>query len=403
MLGYWSTVLWHVRRSGQRVRGASAGVALARAHPSERSVAIIIPAHNEEEAIARLIPTLRAQDYHRFRVVLCLDRCDDRTEQVARSLIAGDPRFEMLSIASCPEGWAGKTNAVWTGVRHATREAQGAAPDLLLFADADTMFHPSCVSAAVAILEQRSLDLLSLLSTMTYTRWFERIVQPAAGMELMRQYPLLKSNGMVGRNRPFANGQFMLFRREAYEAVGGHEAVRDELLEDMALARAIAEGRGTLGRSGKTGVVLAQEMLTCRMYDTWEQFRLGWKRIYIETAKRRVRRLRDGGMCALCFGAIGPAIVMGGAIVSAWRVVEGWHTREQAWWIACGVLACAAIVVHVMALAMAFAMGRTPLRSILSFTLGSLLVSRILLDAARDLRSGNPVKWGGKEYRRDAR
>src|SRR5204862_6144625 len=95
-------------------------------------------------------------------------------------------------------------------------------------ADADTSFTPGCVAASLALMRERKLDLLSLLSTLSFDTWFERIVQPAATLELMRQYPLTLANAAMDR-RPFANGQFMLFTREAYEDVGGHEAVKSSL------------------------------------------------------------------------------------------------------------------------------------------------------------------------------
>src|SRR5205823_291327 len=96
------------------------------------------------------------------------------------------------------------------------------------------------IRACVALLERRRLDLLSLLSTLTCDTWFERLAQPAAGFELVRQYPISRANRR-SNPRAFANGQFMLFRRAAYDAIGGHGAVHDELLEDLALARRLAD------------------------------------------------------------------------------------------------------------------------------------------------------------------
>lgn len=422
VLVYWSAGLWRMYRSWRQVPGAAAGVEAGRG--SSRTVALIIPAHNEEVALARLIPTLRAQDHEHLRIVLCLDRCTDRSASVARELVGSDPRFQIMELALCRDGWAGKTSAVWAGVgsvlgqdriRHlsalvdrdpedASRvtmpEASPDLPDLLLFADADTEFHPSCVRSAVGLLESRQLDLASYLSTMNHEHWFELVVQPAAGVELMRQYPLDRINRRSGRRRAFANGQFMLFRREAYEAVGGHAAVKDELLEDIALARAIQEGwygyRTPTG--GQVGVFLAGAMLKCRMYDSWTQFQNGWRRIYIEGAKRRISRLRAGAWCSAWFGAIGPAVALatmpivllsGGPAIAEERILLG--------------IAIAALIVHAAALVGIHRMGQTPLWATLCFAAGSLLTARILLDAARDLAQGRSVRWGGKEYIRTPR
>ncbi len=173
-------------------------------------------------------------------------------------------------------------HAVHAGV---TRSRGAADADFLLFADADTLFSPGCIASALALMRERKLDLLSLLSTLTHDTWFERVVQTAAALELMRQFPLTRVNGVDGRRRAFANGQFMLFRRDAYDAIGGHEAVKDALLEDLALARRIDDGTRRLG------VFMADGLFHCRMYADWPQFRRGWKRIYTEAASRRAKRL----------------------------------------------------------------------------------------------------------------
>ncbi len=413
VLCYWGTVLWLAIQTSRRVPTAMDGAALARRSPSPRSVAVVIPAHNEEKAIARLIPTLRAQTFPRLRVFLALDRCTDRTEEVARSLIADDPRFEIVVISSCPEDWSGRSNALCVAVARAIEAGVpgtpgNAPPDLLLFADSDTQFHPECIGAAAALLESRDLDLLSFVSRMAYRSWFEWVVQPSVGMELFRQYPLIKANRTDGKKRAFANGQFLLFRREAYEAVGGFGAVRTELLDDMAMARAVSEGRGTLGRPGRTGVFLAQDMLLCSMYDTWEQFRKGWTRIYIETAKRRVKRLRAGMHCALWFGTLGPwgaaaLTALGVSLIARAGSARGAHSWE--WWAGAASTAIGAgtIVLHVLALVVAFRIGRTPMRAIPAFTIGSLMTARLLHGAARELRTGVPVKFGGKTFVREVR
>ena len=92
-------------------------------------------------------------------------------------------------------------------------------------------FDSELVRCAVASAIKREASLLSILSSLTITKTFERIVQPIAGTFLVRQYPVDRIN-REHRSRPFANGQFLLFSREAYESIGGHDAVKDDLLED---------------------------------------------------------------------------------------------------------------------------------------------------------------------------
>lgn len=398
---YWGAALWRAIRTLRTVPRVEEGLAFARRSPSTKRVALIVPAHNEESAITRLVPSLLAQDYPHLSIILCLDRCTDATESRARALVGSDPRVTILPITQCREGWAGKTSAVWTGVQHALTTN----PDLLLFADADTIFAADCVTAAAGLLEWRDLDLVSFLSTMTYDRWFEWLAQPAAGVELMRHYPLERINRRSGRRRAFANGQFMLFTRDAYTTVGGHAAVKDELLEDLALARAVQEGWNgfkstTAGEStAALGVFFAGRFLRCRMYDTWPQFCEGWKRIFIEGAKRVPRRLRQGELCALWFHAVGPALALAASVVMLALLSGTDHTRAA---ITLGFTA-APLLLMALALALSFARSHTPWRAIPAFPIGAWLAARILREARRDLNAGTPVKWAGKEYLRKPR
>jgi cellulose synthase/poly-beta-1,6-N-acetylglucosamine synthase-like glycosyltransferase len=277
----WGSVWIRVEHWMRVVPTLRLGQALAAADPPKGRVCVVVPAYNEAGVIAALIRSLRTETYPQLRVVLALDRCRDDTASLARAGIAGDERFEIIEVDTCPAHWAAKVHAVHAGV---TGSRGAADADYLLFADADTVFTPGCIAATVAMMRHGKLDMLSLLSTLTHDTWFERVVQTAAVFELMRQYPLTLANALKDR-RPFANGQFMLFTRDAYAAVGGHGAVKDALLEDLALVRLIdASGR-------KAGVFLAAGLFHCRMYADWAEFRRGWKRIYTEAAQRKPRRL----------------------------------------------------------------------------------------------------------------
>lgn len=386
---YWIVGLFQIRASFRKLPTARDGLALAAAKPPTASVCVVVPAHNEEAVIATLIRSLRTQDYPDLRVVLALDRCTDRTVEIARQEIAGDARFQIVQVRGCPKRWAGKVNAVWRGVfRGGALDA-----DLLLFADADTIFDPGCVRASVALLEDRRLDLLSLASTLTHDRWFELLAQPAASLELLRQFPLLKSNRETDR-RPFANGQFMLFRKSAYVAIQGHPLVHAEILEDLAFA-------DNIDRLGyRPGVLLADGMLTCRMYHSWPEFKKGWMRIYSEAASRKPDRLRAsawslrGIMTALPTAAM---LTLAGGITLAPGGL--WPGLEPA----AIILSAVALAVWLSAMVTIVRLGKGPLWTALVTPIGGWLVSSIMLRAATNLQQGRPTEWGNKKYARDAR
>lgn len=397
---YHLAILYHIVRTAFRIPTAAAGLALPEAAADLPSVCVVIPAHNEEASIASLARSLKAQDYPNLHVVFCLDRCTDGTEQILREELgeaAGegaegadqDERFTILNIAACPADWAGKVHAIHRGVTDVP--AAGTA-QLLLFADADTVFHPSCIRAGQALLRHRDLGMLSLLSTLTVHAWFERIVQPAASLELVRQYPLTRANSRT-RPRAFANGQFMLFTRAAYEQVGGHAATRGALLEDIELARLCAKAKIPIG------LFPAADMLRCRMYESWPQFRRGWKRIFIEAANRRPARLRTSARRLRLFGAMLPAASAAALVVGLVADPEGGGGLAL-------VAACsgAAGLVAFFAAIAGFALraGASPFAAPL-YPIGAWLTARILSEAACDLRDGTPTVWAGRTYVREAR
>jgi glycosyltransferase involved in cell wall biosynthesis len=379
----WGSVWIRVEHWMRVVPTLRLGQALAAADPPTGRVCVVVPAYNEAGVIAALIRSLRTETYPQLRIVLVLDRCRDDTASLARAGVAGDERFEIIEVDACPAHWAAKVHAVHAGV---TRSRGAADADYLLFADADTVFTSGCIAAAVAMMRHAKLDMLSLLSTLTHDTWFERVVQTAAVFELMRQYPLTLANALKDR-RPFANGQFMLFTRDAYAAVGGHEAVKQELLEDLALVRLIdASGR-------KSGVFLAAGLFHCRMYADWAEFRRGWKRIYIEAANRRPRRLSRSARWIRWLGTILPVWMLSAGplapVVIAGDSPMGW-TLLSLWPVA--------LLLWVGALLRISTLSRAPRWTAPLHIVGAWLTADLLSEAARDVRLREPTRWGGREY-----
>ncbi|HVO89075.1 MAG TPA: glycosyltransferase, partial [Casimicrobiaceae bacterium] len=297
--------------------------------------------------------------------------------------IAGDPRFEIVEIGACPDDWAGKVHAVYTAVNRARAAAEA---DYLLFCDADTLFAPGCIGSALALMRHRKLDLLSLLSTLRHERWYELVVQTAAAFELMTQYPLMLVNSVKER-RAFANGQFMLFRREAYEAVGGHGAVKTALLEDLALARLIEAKRRT------AGVFLSAGLFHCHMYSDWRQFRRGWKRIYIESANRRARRLELSARRIRWLGTFLPGWMLAAGVLGAVMTAIGSSFDAPFW-----MLWLVALAVWIGALVRISMLSRAPVWTAPLHIVGAWLTANLLGEAAADLQTGKPTTWGGRQY-----
>jgi hypothetical protein len=164
--------------------------------------------------------------------------------------------------------------------------------------------------------------------------------------------------------------------------------VHSELLEDIALARRMAEARRP------AGLFLADGMVRCRMYESWETFQRGWKRIYTEAARCKVRRLRQAALAAGLMGSLLPMLAVCQIVLSAFFLARG-NTIPGTIGVAVGGLALVAFASVILA---TYRIGRIPLAAAPGFVVGSWMISRILREAAADLDRQRPVSWGGRSY-----
>jgi len=379
--GLWLFVLLHVLAILRDRPTARAGLALPQpADDAWSLLSIIVPAHNEQAIIAGCVESLLAQDYPNLEVIIVLDRCTDDSASILQPIAQRDERLTVIENDHCPDDWAGKCHAASIG-------AQQAGGDWLLFTDADTNFDRALCRSTVAIARHRGLALLSLLSTLSCEHDWERSAQPVATMALMRMHPIHRVN-REDNPKQFANGQFLLFDRAWYEKIGGHAAVHDFLLEDIAFARHVA------GHGGRGYIALADGMLRCAMYDSMSAFREGWKRIFIEACRCQVASLRRNAWRLLVSG---PGIL----IAQLCTIVVGVVFAAAGDLVLASVMLGAAaisLILQYAALAMIYRMGGTPIRAIWMYPLGCIGVARIFLDAASDLVNHRPIRWGGREY-----
>jgi chlorobactene glucosyltransferase len=220
-------------------------------------VSLLVPVRNEAESIPRCIRSLLAQDYPRFEVLALDDQSEDGTRQILEQMAASNPNLCVLDGSAPPEGWLGKN---WACAQLAA-QAQG---ELLFFTDADTVHQPQTLSALVGALLGEKADLLSSFPLQEMYTWLERFLVPFFSWAVLCFIPL----GLAYRFRlPFlatAVGQVMLFRREAYQASGGHASVRSSIVDDLSLSRRVA----ALGLRWR--VVTAADLVSCRMYRSGE-------------------------------------------------------------------------------------------------------------------------------------
>jgi chlorobactene glucosyltransferase len=233
--------------------------------PSTRRpmVSILIPARDEARHIGRAVAALRAQTYAEREIIVLDDASSDGTADIAEEAACGDPDIRVIRGMALPTGWLGKNWACH-------QLAMAAAGEILLFADADVRWQPDAVAALVRTLEVSKADLLSVWPTQTTVSWAERLTVPLMALTVLGYLPLPLAYHTPWSLLAAANGQCLAFRRGAYEKSGGHEGVRDEVLEDVMLARRIKRAGLRLRLADGAGLI------GCRMYDGWDAVRQGF-------------------------------------------------------------------------------------------------------------------------------
>ena len=232
---------------------------------------ILIPAKDEGERISDCLRSALAQDYPNFNVIAIDDRSADNTGAVMDELARQDSRLTALHITELPVGWTGKCNALHQGSQRATGQ-------WLLCVDSDVVLDPDALSATLGLAIKKNYGLVSLLPRMESKTVWEEMLVPLAGAAVTALFAAAWTNTNHRPRTAFANGQYMLMRRDDYDRVGGHTTVRDQYCEDMALGR-LFKWKGLRPR-----LSWGTDLCSVRMYDSFPKIMRGWSRIFYAAA-----------------------------------------------------------------------------------------------------------------------
>lgn len=333
-------------------------------------VSVILPVRNQAETVAATLDSLLAQTHPGLEVIVVEGRSEDGTPQVLEAY--GD-RIRLLEEPPLPEGWVGKNWACWRGVQVARGE-------LLLFTDGDTLYRPDLVVRAVAYLEREDLDLLTLYPRLRMESFWERAFLP-----LLAFLVGLTHRG-ARMNRPdtpwaMGNGMFLLFRRAAYDALGGHAAVRARVDEDYRLAlRTKAHGL-------RIRMVDAQDLLEVRMYRNLREVWMGFaKNLFPGLDFRRARVVRSTAL--LVATLVVPFLLLGLGVFQ-------WAASGILVPLLAGGVSASAVWAR---LAAAYRRLGSPWTYALLAPFTGLLMVALLLDSARRYLRGEGVAWKGRVY-----
>ncbi len=228
------------------------------------SLSVLVPAREEAAVIERTVGQILAQTYRNLTLILLDDQSRDGTGDLALRAAKGDARFQLIRGAPLPAGWLGKNWACH-------QLAQVASGDLLLFLDADVQLDPDALAALVACVNRHRAGLLTVWPTQVARTWGERLIVPLMAWAIWAYLPVLPVHYTSWSVFAAANGQCLLFEREAYQQSGGHAAVRDQVVEDVALAQGVK-------RAGlRLRMFDGNQLISCHMYPGgWPQVRDGF-------------------------------------------------------------------------------------------------------------------------------
>lgn len=344
--------------------------------PEKGRVSVIVPARNEEANVARVVLSLATQQGVR-EILVVNDHSQDRTAEILEALKPKVPGLRVLATDDLPAGWTGKSYAAATGARAASGE-------WLLFTDADTQHQPGSLAVLLERADREGVDLLSLSPGQSTRTVWEKAVIPLIYTQLARLYRFEDVSDPASPAAA-ANGQYVLIRREVYERVGGHAAVRQAILEDVELARRVKSARGRLL------FLPGAAWVTTRMYGSFSAMWHGWtKNLYLLYGRNVTRMLATLAelwlldlLPALAFMVLALVWAMGGG--SQWTLFT-------------------ALGFFLLALLRQWDYGRALARLGLDphlsgyQTSGAALLGLLLLNSARAYWLGGKIEWKGRLY-----
>ena len=372
----WSTrhmMIWRENAKSEPLTAASPGP------PAEApKISVIVAAKDEQENIETCLRTMLVQDYPNFELICADDRSDDATGEIADRLAAEDPRLKVVHVKDLRAGWAGKCNAM----RQAIAAADG---QWICMIDADCrQTSDRTLSVAIQHALDRGSDMLSVLPRLEMKGFWENAIQPVCSGVMLIWFHPEKVNNPRRRNA-YANGAFMLIRRETYLAIGGHETVKDKLNEDMHMAAAVKHG------GHKLRVARGESLYTVRMYTSLGAILKGWSRIFYGTFGT-LKRLSLSLTVMLVMGLL-PYLT---AILGLSLAAAG--ARPTGWWLAAGLVGAAAGAMQLSVIYRYLGLigGRRGL--FWTYPLGAAVASVILIQSLGKLRRGAQVTWRNTRY-----
>lgn len=273
------------------------------------TVSVLIPARDEEAVIERCLRGVLGQDHPVHEVIVLDDNSTDRTAEIIDDIAAEHPALRRLTGAELPPGWKGKNHALHQAAAHASGE-------WLLLVDADVDLQPQALRQALGEARVAGADMLSWFAQLELRTFWERTLMPFIADFIVLFSPLHKVNDPV-RDECIGNGQFILIRREVYDKVGGHAAIRDSIIDDVSLARAVKFA------GWRYRMVFTLGLMQTRMYSTFREIWNGWAKNFYPAMQRRPG-LALAAVIYLLLSGVAPALLLPFGLAGLVSGTVGW-------------------------------------------------------------------------------
>ncbi len=372
--------------------------------PDAPLISICVPARNEERNIRRCIESILRQDYPNFEVIVVDDRSTDATPEVLRDLLMesdsslsqrgrmqeqvpprrhGDaPALHIIPGSDLPPGWAGKPHALF----QASAAARSGRSSWLCFVDADTFLSPATLSSCYAKAIETKADMFTIMTFQVLGSFWEKAIMPIVMSAMSVGFSPRKVND-PRRKDAVANGQFILIKRAVYDAIGGHERIKDQIVEDKAISEQVKwNGYRLIVADGYS-------MARTRMYTSLPEMWEGWtKNVYLG--------LRDRPSLML-LGAFGAFLLLVAAFVlPLWPLLGLVWYLQGGDWLAWAVILESLVLWSIIVFArarVATGMGISAWYA-LTLPLGAAVFAAIMFVSTWKVLSGKGVSWKGRMY-----
>ena len=344
-------------------------------------VSILIPARNEAEILVSSLPRFLEQDYENYEVILVDDASSDGTAELILQFSSRYPeRLRALRVEELPPGWVGKIFALHT----AFQAAQG---EWVLATDADILFHPKALRAGLWQARRQQADLVSIFCFVECVSFWEKLLVPGFSLLIATFFPFRKNNDS-GSSVAVASGGYILMRRRVWAELGGYEAIRSEMIDDINTARLVKHSGHPIC------AVVTKDLLSTRMYQDFQELWEGLRKNAFAAHHYSAARLlvAAGGICLanlfplvlLCYSAARLTVSGGG----------GWQLHAVL--ALSGAQYFLAVIQH---LPVMIYFGISPWFALLA-PLGSILYACISLDSMARTLFGGGVSWKLRRYGR---